>query len=241
MIKYKWSCRALKAQPNNAHLALSAFSIPSIRHQISPSSNFTLITQNVDGLSVRADREIASLYPEDQEQKRQEKQPRIIEMHGRLFDVLCVQCRHVEFNDTSPICEALAGTEKLVERGTLDPVIAPEDLPRCSKCGGLTRPGVVWFGERPHHMDVIDSLIEDADLCIVVGTSSTVRCSISICIQICHTDSIQGPTRCIVCNRSTASGWQSCSIQFGAKCRGSWRRLSFPRSLRRDAVTSSMP
>lgn len=35
--------------------------------------------------------------------------------------------------------------------------------------------GVVWFGEIPHHLEEIDEIVQEADLAIVVGTSSTVR------------------------------------------------------------------
>lgn len=165
--------RALKAQPNAAHYALAMLSVPEIRHKIAPGSTFTLITQNVDNLSPRANERVFSAYgatpPTDP--------PCLIEMHGRLFDVLCSRrnCKHAESNTSSPVCEALAGTEDLVEHQQMDPEIHEEGLPRCGKCDGLARPGVVWFGEKPHHMPVINSLIEQADLCLVVGTSSTVR------------------------------------------------------------------
>lgn len=36
-------------------------------------------------------------------------------------------------------------------------------------------PGVVWFGEIPHHLQEIDKIVQKADLAIIVGTSSTVR------------------------------------------------------------------
>lgn len=84
----------------------------------------------------------------------------------------------MELNFDSPICPALGGTEILVESGIMDPRIPKKDLPRCSKCSGLARPGVVWFGEMPVHLDVIDALVGKADLCLVVGTSSTVRLEI---------------------------------------------------------------
>lgn len=164
---------ALHASPNKAHLALSAFSFPSFRNQIAPDSTFTLITQNVDGLSPRANSEIATKNPDALDTSKAD----LIEMHGRLFDVECTndECGHIEFNTTSPISEALAGTEKLMERGTVDPEIVPSLLPRCSKCGNLARPGVVWFGEVPKQMGKINALVEKADLCLVIGTSSTVR------------------------------------------------------------------
>ncbi|KAJ3500058.1 hypothetical protein NLJ89_g9959 [Agrocybe chaxingu] len=161
---------ASHARPNDAHRALSAFSRSALRKQVAPHSNFTLITQNVDGLSVRANQELAAVQPDPNDQ------PSLIEMHGRLFDVLCNNptCGHVEFNTNSPVCEALGGTEKLVEQHVVDPDVQEKDLPHCSKCGGLARPGVVWFGEQPHQLDEIDDLVAEADLCLVVGTSSTV-------------------------------------------------------------------
>ena len=104
------------------------------------------------------------------------QQPPILEIHGRLFDVKCSSqsCGHVYWNDTSPICPALAGTEVLIDAGVTEPNIATEDLPRCPQCGALARPGVVWFGEMPIHLDEIDQLVGNAELCLVVGTSSTV-------------------------------------------------------------------
>jgi NAD+-dependent protein deacetylase sirtuin 5 len=103
-------------------------------------------------------------------------QPQLLEMHGRLFDVKCTSksCGHIKLNFDSPICPALGGTETVVESGILDPSIPRADLPRCSECGKLARPGVVWFGEMPVHLDIIDDLVASADLCLVVGTSSTV-------------------------------------------------------------------
>jgi NAD-dependent deacetylase sirtuin 5 len=166
---------ALRAQPNDAHRALSMFALSDVRNQIAPESTFTLVTQNVDGLSVRADKEIAASHPEFAK-NQDEEQPPMIEMHGKLFDVLCTDedCGHVDFNTASPICKALAGTEELIEHQTNDPNIDLKDLPRCSTCGALARPGVVWFEEIPIDLDVIDKLVENADLCLVIGTSSTV-------------------------------------------------------------------
>ena len=129
----------------------------------------------MDGLSTRANQEIATLHL-----AKDDDEPHLIEMHGRLFDVICTyrKCKHIVFDTTSPICPALAGTERSIEENVVDPEIDVKLLPRCSECGRLARPGVVWFGEMPHHLDAINELVHKADLCLVVGTSSTV-CVIS--------------------------------------------------------------
>lgn len=104
------------------------------------------------------------------------EQPRLLEMHGKLFELTCTSahCRHSELNFESPVAKALQGTEDLVEAGEMEPDIPVEDLLRCKKCGSLARPGVVWFEEIPKHLKTIDKLVEEADLCLVIGTSSTV-------------------------------------------------------------------
>jgi len=165
--------KALAAQPNAAHVALAKFSIESIRKEIAPEATFTLITQNVDGLSTRALEAVQSAQPVSEPPP---SQPQILEMHGRVFDVLCDsrKCMHCETIPRSPICPALAGTEELVESGVIEPTINKADLPRCSKCGELARPGVVWFGEEPRHIPAIQREVDRATLCLVVGTSSTV-------------------------------------------------------------------
>ncbi|KAG7448962.1 DHS-like NAD/FAD-binding domain-containing protein [Guyanagaster necrorhizus] len=162
---------ALKVKPNAAHRALAEFSLSSIRSLHAPNSTFTLITQNVDGLSIIALDDVLSSNPPEPEE-----QPRILEMHGRLFDVKCSSktCGYVQFDRSSPICEGLRGVEELVDKNAMDPDIAKTELPRCSKCNALARPGVVWFEEMPLYLNVIDKLVDKADLCLVVGTSSTV-------------------------------------------------------------------
>ncbi|TBU32087.1 DHS-like NAD/FAD-binding domain-containing protein [Dichomitus squalens] len=169
--------KALAAQPNPGHLALAKFSVPSIRETVVSGASFTLITQNVDGLSRRALTQIAETHPElADEVSSSAVQNSMLEMHGRLFDVVCTsaRCGHREFNLHSPVCPALAGTENVFARDEPEPHIDEKDLPRCKNCGSLARPGVVWFGEMPWFLDEIDGLVDHADLCIVVGTSSTV-------------------------------------------------------------------
>lgn len=212
--------------PNAAHYALAKFSLPSVRHAIAPGSTFTLITQNVDGLSSRALSEVlqtatasdkralgdeAETNPESETDGSEvPEDPPMLEMHGRLFDLHCTACEHKEWNNASPVCSALGGTEGLVDSGVIEPIIAVKDLPRCTACGALARPGVVWFGEEPMHLDTIDDLVGAADLCLVVGTSSTVRKACSGRAQLI---SFQGLSGSELRPRSAGQRRKSCSVQ----------------------------
>jgi len=164
------SGRVLKTVPNPAHYALSRLSIPSIRQKIAPNSELTHVTQNIDGLLTRALNETAAacgLHSPPVE---------IIEMHGRLFDVVCTahDCDFHETNYDSPICPALGGTETVMQSEVPEPIVRRADLPHCPACGQLCRPGVVWFGERPNRIEDVLALADDADLCVIVGTSALV-------------------------------------------------------------------
>jgi len=81
-------------------------------------------------------------------------------------------------NFDSPLCPALGEADKglgdVTAAGSRPPDIPVDDLPKCTNCGALARPGVVWFGERPLYMTKIDELVASADMCLVIGTSSTV-------------------------------------------------------------------
>lgn len=95
--------------------------------------------------------------------------PRMFEMHGRVLDTLCTGCGDLEHSDSSPLCQALVSSDLhgLGREVTLD------DLPHCAHCGALLHPGVVWFEELPRHSREI-WVVDAADLCLVIGTSSIV-------------------------------------------------------------------
>lgn len=73
------------------------------------------------------------------------------------------------------IGEAEEGIQNYTDAGSKARDIPVDQLPRCRQCHELARPGVVWFGEKPYHLDEINSLVFKADMCLVIGTSSTVR------------------------------------------------------------------
>jgi NAD-dependent deacetylase len=78
---------------------------------------------------------------------------RVIHMHGEFLKARCQHCDSVR--------------------------PWPDDLTPsavCHDCGGAggLRPHVVWFGEMPLHMDVIDRALREADLFVAIGTSGAV-------------------------------------------------------------------
>ena len=116
-----------KAEPNSGHYAI--VELERIFDRVD------IITQNVDGLHIRA----GSTH--------------VYELHGSLHAHRCLNC-------STPY------TLSLKEQG----------VPHCPSCGGLIRPGVVWFGE-----DLPSAIWQQAeeatrscDIFLSVGTSTVV-------------------------------------------------------------------
>ena len=77
----------------------------------------------------------------------------VIHMHGELLSLKCSYCR---------VCWA-------TDRNS-----TPEDAcPKCEEISG-PRPDIVWFGEMPYFMDIIEVAIADCDLFVSIGTSGAV-------------------------------------------------------------------
>ena len=158
---------------------------PDELKRAAPSAlTFRLVTQNVDNLSIR-------VLPQDAPQSAYP-----IQMHGNIFRVKCTKCDFIELNFDSPICPGLAGTEASLKQGMHDPHVDVNDLPRCRKCGGLLRPGVVWFGEEVEHNDEIDKMVyKECDLILVVGTSSRVCRYAFVLVDLVAEERYAGDTR----------------------------------------------
>ncbi|GBE78854.1 NAD-dependent protein [Sparassis crispa] len=179
--------KCLKAQPNAAHRALASLSLPAARKRplpaLRPDQPPLYVTQNFDSLSPRALEAVSEQLTPDEFKTAQD---RLIEMHGSAFRTICTQCKHVNFSYVSPLCPALAHAHAEAEESELQREIPIEDLPRCggpewngsnryARCGGLLRPGIVWFGEVPEGMGDIARALNWTDILIVVGTSSLVH------------------------------------------------------------------
>jgi NAD-dependent deacetylase len=120
------------ATPNAGHRALVELERRGQLH--------ALVTQNIDGLHQRA-----GTSPE-----------RVIEVHGTMHDVICLQC------DWGGPMHAV-----------LDRVRAGEEDPRCTACGGILKSATISFGQ-PLVPDVIARAMqaaESADVLLAIGTS----------------------------------------------------------------------
>ncbi|KKC26376.1 NAD-dependent deacylase [Sphingomonas sp. SRS2] len=78
---------------------------------------------------------------------------RLLHMHGELMSALCEQCG------------ARAGYGGSMRDGT-----------ECGACGtkDVLRPDIVFFGEMPYQMELIDQVLSRADLFLSIGTSGAV-------------------------------------------------------------------
>jgi NAD-dependent deacetylase len=117
-----------KATPNPAHKALVRLEIKK--------REYTLITQNVDGLHDLAG------------------SGRQLKLHGDIWRMRCTEC----------------GANWPDRRAPL-----PKIPPHCA-CGGLARPGVVWFGEPlpDGMMKEAEHAVSSAEVFLVIGTSAVV-------------------------------------------------------------------
>ena len=126
---YNWRRELIaKVLPNAAHKALVRLEIRK--------REYTLITQNVDGLHDRAG------------------SGRMLKLHGDIWRMRCTVC----------------GANWPDRRAPL-----PKIPPHCA-CGGLARPGVVWFGEPlpDGMMKEAEHAAGAAEVFLVIGTSAVV-------------------------------------------------------------------
>jgi len=144
------------AQPNPAHRALA-----SMEERLGLE---LLVTQNVDGLHQKAGSRA------------------VLDLHGRLDLVECLSCRNElprnEFQQRLASLNPSFGYEKFrtAPDGDADLVGVDYDqflVPPCHRCGGVLKPGVVFFGESVPRARVERAMqaLEVCDALLVVGSS----------------------------------------------------------------------
>lgn len=133
------------AQPNAGHLAIAEM-------EKLFGARFRLITQNVDGLHLRAGNSLE----------------RTFQIHGNINYVRCAgNCGHQVF----PI--PLKVSPEVVKKTTL--TAEEKKLLQCPKCQNWLRPHILWFDEyydeEYYHYQSSIRAAMDADVLLVVGTS----------------------------------------------------------------------
>ena len=152
------------ADPNPGHLALARWEREPGACRMSG-----LVTQNVDGLHEAAGSR------------------RLVTLHGRIADVVCLACGHVSpraelqrhLADLNPWVRPLADAGHAELRPDGDAVVddwADFRIADCHRCGGILKPDVVYFGE-PVPLERVRAAYETVDaagVLLVAGSSLTV-------------------------------------------------------------------
>ncbi len=148
--------RIAEAQPNPAHRALAALEAQGRCEH--------LLTQNVDGLHQAAGSRS------------------VIDLHGRLDAVVCLDCRAGSLRADLQVrlADANPGWAGLVAAAAPDGDADLEGrdfgafrVPACEACGGMLKPDVVFFGENVPRERVQTAMahLARADAMLVVGSS----------------------------------------------------------------------
>jgi NAD-dependent SIR2 family protein deacetylase len=190
--------RMRRAEPNAGHQALARLGAE------------LLITQNVDGLH------------------EQVGTPRLVALHGRVADVVCLDCRTTSAR--------VALQERLTE---LNPgfaerhaaVVSRPDgdvdleetadfvVPDCAGCGGVLKPDVVFFGENvpaprvARCYDAVDALVGLDGALLVAGSSLTVMSGLRFVRRAAKAE-----TPVVIVNRGETRGDPLATIRVDTGC-----------------------
>lgn len=153
------------AQPTLAHQALAQLELAGTVD--------TVITQNVDRLHQRAGSQ------------------RVIDLHGRLDRVLCLDCREIysrnrvqeQLRDRNPVP---GNNDQLRPDGDVDLPASLEQefiVPDCRHCGGTLMPDVVFFGGNVPRERVRQCMeaVEGCDGLLAIGSSLQVFSGFRFC------------------------------------------------------------
>ncbi|CAM4479630.1 Sir2 family NAD-dependent protein deacetylase [Nocardia ninae] len=133
---------AWQARPNAAHTALAELA--------QAGRAVTIITQNIDRLHQRAG------FPDD----------RVIEIHGNMFEVVCVECVY-----------------QTTMAATLDRVAAGEVDPPCPDCGGVLKSATIMFGQQMDRRTMMKAMLtaQTSEIFLAIGSSLQVEPAASMC------------------------------------------------------------
>jgi NAD-dependent SIR2 family protein deacetylase len=153
------------ARPNMAHDALVRLEAAGRLQR--------LVTQNVDGLHQRAG------------------SSRVIELHGNLEAVACLGCGAMHsrawiqrtLESLNPEFQAATATTAADGDADIERDLDAFQVPHCSRCAGVLKPNVVFFGEGVPRERVDDAVasLKHADAMLVIGSSLVVYSGFRFC------------------------------------------------------------
>jgi NAD-dependent SIR2 family protein deacetylase len=159
--------RLANASPNAGHHAIASLEAAG---KIS-----TVLTQNVDGLHQQAG------------------SSNVIELHGNIHTVVCLECR-AQFSrrfiqslleQANPDLAGAAGMALPDGDAQFEPdtLAAQFQIPACVQCGGMLQPDVVFFGDGIPRTRTIEAeqAVAQADALLVVGSSLIVFSGYRFC------------------------------------------------------------
>ena len=195
--------RMARALPNRGHRALAALESAEVLRGV--------ITQNVDGLHRAAGSDA------------------VIDLHGRIADVVCLGCRRISprdelqqrLSELNPgfIEAAGAQVETAPDGDAVLTEVANFRLAECTGCGGVLKPDVVFFGENvprdrvAQAFALVDSLMDDDGALLVAGSSLTVLSGLRF---VRHAHRLGVPV--VIVNRGTTRGDELAAALVDAGC-----------------------
>jgi NAD-dependent deacetylase len=184
-------CRG--AAPNEAHRAL-------VRLEEALGGRFVLVTQNVDGLHLRAG----------------STRLRTLEIHGNVDYMRCAAgCVPGGLEALVPLPDGIE-VARAKDRAVSEKELA---LLRCAKCGGWSRPHVLWFDEfydeELFRARSALQVADEADLLVVVGTAGQTNLPRQI---VAHVASRKVPI--LVIDTEETVFWELALSSGGADLRG---------------------
>lgn len=188
-----------EASPNAGHLALAELEDAGLQG---------VLTQNVDGLHAAAGSRT------------------VIDLHGRIADVVCLDCGDVSARlDLQQRLAALnpdLDEPPVLEHAELRPDgdAVVEDwtgfvLAGCEGCGGRLKPDVVFFGEsvpKPR-VEQAYALVDRAEVLVVLGSSLTVMSGLRF---VRHQTKAERPT--VIVNRGATRGDPLATLKLERGC-----------------------
>ncbi|OLT06279.1 NAD-dependent deacetylase [Pseudonocardia sp. CNS-004] len=191
--------RMAHAAPNAGHLALAALERSGAVHG--------LITQNVDGLHTAAGSRA------------------VVDLHGRIADVVCVSCgRRTTRADLQRrltalnpgFVEAAGSAVEAAPDGDAELAAVDGFRPaRCTGCGGVLKPDVVFFGENVPRERVARAyaVVDAAAALLVAGSSLTVMSGLRF-VRHAHKAGIP----VVIVNRGATRGDELATVRVDAGC-----------------------